>query len=251
MRPASAVATRADAPEPRSFGPYALAAAAIKGFSLRHPSRANTVWGVLTGPDHGAGDRREEDLRPAVAATLPAAGALRPTSARTCCDQAAVVPTACRRTPHAGKARSACATLPPARRLRLASATVACVACTGTADPQGTDHAVPESTRNHRLARLPAFMRSACSDGGGRPAPPRPGAHACGGRRPWPPVAARRPRTRYAFVKTAVERVTTPPKSDPPSWNPTIAPLSGTAGRIRTGLLRAETVGRSSPIDFR
>jgi hypothetical protein len=32
VRPASAVATRADAPEPRSFGPYALAAAAIKGF---------------------------------------------------------------------------------------------------------------------------------------------------------------------------------------------------------------------------
>jgi hypothetical protein len=66
-----AVATRADAPEPRSFGPYALAAAAIKGFSLRHPSRVNTAWGFLNGPDHGAGDRREEDLIPAVVAIMP------------------------------------------------------------------------------------------------------------------------------------------------------------------------------------
>ena len=99
LRPASAVATRADAPEPRSFGPYALAAAAIKGFSPRHPSRVNTAWGCLTGPDHGAGDRREEDLRPAVAATLPGRAARVATAdaRRTHARQAAVVPAARRR----------------------------------------------------------------------------------------------------------------------------------------------------------
>jgi hypothetical protein len=56
--PASAVATRADAPEPRSFDPYAFAAAAIKGFSPRHPSRVNTIRVVstarITGPEIAA-----------------------------------------------------------------------------------------------------------------------------------------------------------------------------------------------------
>jgi hypothetical protein len=68
--PASAVAPRADAPEPRSFGPYSLAAAAIKEFSRRHPSRVNTACGFAYDTDHAARDRRDEDLRLAVGATL-------------------------------------------------------------------------------------------------------------------------------------------------------------------------------------
>ena len=60
----------------------------------------------------------------------------------------------------------------------MASTTVTCVACTGAANSHDTDHAETKSTRHQRLARLPAFMRSACSDGGRRPAPPRPVARS-------------------------------------------------------------------------
>jgi hypothetical protein len=63
-------------------------------------------------------------------------------------------------------------------------------------------------------------MRSACSDGGGRPAPPRPmpaaplgwprsTPHAraiTAGEKTSPSAPALRPRTRYAFAETAVDR---------------------------------------------
>jgi hypothetical protein len=57
----------------RAFGPYARAAAAIKGFSRRHPSRVNTTWGFAYDTDHAARDRRDEDCDPRLSRSCPAA----------------------------------------------------------------------------------------------------------------------------------------------------------------------------------
>jgi hypothetical protein len=87
-----------------------------------------------------------------VAGTGPQAPVRLATSSRPLVWSAAVVPTACRRTAHAGKPRSACAPSRHARRLELASTTVTCVACTGVASSNDTDHA-DRSRRGTRASR--------------------------------------------------------------------------------------------------
>ncbi len=66
MLPVSSAANRRCAPEPRASGPYAHAAAAIKGFSKRRLPKVSPAPGHSIGTDHAERDRREEDLRRAV-----------------------------------------------------------------------------------------------------------------------------------------------------------------------------------------
>ena len=55
-------------PELRSSDPYSYAAAAINGFSDRHPARVISVPGFQNVRDRAHRDRRDEDPRPAVSA---------------------------------------------------------------------------------------------------------------------------------------------------------------------------------------
>jgi hypothetical protein len=76
VRRASAVATRADAPEPRSFGPYAPAVAAIRG-SPRDICLTSAPLGLSQRPgSRGWRSPRGGPVRPAVAAILSGRAAM-------------------------------------------------------------------------------------------------------------------------------------------------------------------------------
>jgi len=62
------------APELPSYGPYSSAPAAISCWFQRHMPLACTAWRRFIDTDHGDGDRRDEDLRPAVDAMLAGRG---------------------------------------------------------------------------------------------------------------------------------------------------------------------------------
>jgi hypothetical protein len=59
-------------PELRSSGSYSSAPAAINGFSERHLTRVISAGGFHDDTDRADRDRRDESLRPAVDAILPA-----------------------------------------------------------------------------------------------------------------------------------------------------------------------------------